>query len=252
MKIMVCIKQVGFLDDEVELVDGGDGIDPECLEYATNEWDLCAVEAALALRDVHGGEVTAVSVTDADGEVALRQALAMGVDRAVRIEAPTVLPFDPLGTARAIDGAIAEEQPDLVLCGAQSSDGGQGGTPAALAALLDSPCIAVACALTWDDTAGQLLATRELEGGILADVAVTPPCVVSVQTGINRPRYTTFRQIKQANARELEVRLVNDVEPGFQLRGLSLPEVSDRAQMIDGEINDVAGRLATLIRDRLS
>src|SRR5919204_3350742 len=120
MRIVVCVKQVAVLGDEVEFLSDGRDVDPDYLDRAVNEWDLYATEEALQLCERVGeGEVVAVSVGDEEAEAALRRCLAMGASRAIRIDADAA---DPLAVARALAEAVAAEQADLVLCGVQSSD----------------------------------------------------------------------------------------------------------------------------------
>ena len=98
---------------------------------------------------------------------------------------------DPLSTARALAAVAASEAPDLVLCGVQSADLANGAVGAALAGLLGLPFVGVAVAVEREGAG--LVVSRELEGGLLEQVSVQLPAVVSVQTGINSPRYVNFR-----------------------------------------------------------
>ena len=132
----------------------------------------------------------------------MQRALAMGADRGVRIDLATQ---DPLSAARALaTRGGRRESPDLVLCGVQSADLANGAVGAALAGLLGLPFVGVAVAVEREGDG--LLVSRELEGGLLERVAVQLPAVVSVQTGINSPRYVNFRQLKQAEATPIDLR----------------------------------------------
>src|SRR5438270_13847512 len=109
MRIVVCVKQVAVLGDEVEFLPDGRGVDPDYLDRAVNEWDLVANEEALQIRERLGeGEVVVVSVGDEESEPALRRCLAMGADRAIRIEAGAA---DPIGVARALAEVVRAEEP---------------------------------------------------------------------------------------------------------------------------------------------
>jgi electron transfer flavoprotein beta subunit len=249
MRIVVCVKRAGLLGDEIELLDDGSAVDPDVLDFALNEWDAYAVEEALRLRDELSGDVVAVTVGDDQTDEVLRRALAMGVDRAVRAEADLAA-FDPLGTARALHAAISPEAPDLVLCGVQSSDGGQGGTGAALAALLDAPCAAVVKAVRAG--AGQVSVERELEGGVIAETDVRLPAVLTIQSGINEPRYASFRQIKQAEQHPIDVRNVSSPTAGLRLAGVREPERGAGAEMLTGNAEAVAERIAQIVKERLA
>src|SRR5205823_7462881 len=114
--------------------------------------------------------------------------LAMGADRAIRLDAE---PLDPLSTARALAGAIESESPDLVLTGVQSADSVQGSTGAALAALLGLPRVAVVTKVEWNGS-GPATVDRELEGGLVDVVEVDTPALLTIQTGINEPRYANL------------------------------------------------------------
>src|SRR5512134_3322663 len=118
MKVVVCVKQVGSLGDEVEFTDDERSVDPDYLDYGLNEWDSFATEEALRLRETAGeGEVVAVSVGDEDTEDAMRRALAMGADRGIRVWSDDLAGADPITVARALAEVVRSESPDLVLCG---------------------------------------------------------------------------------------------------------------------------------------
>src|SRR5207302_2051534 len=130
-------------------------------DRALNEWDACAVEEALLIREAGEGEVVVLTVGDAEADAVLRRSLAMGADRAIRIESDA---GDPIGVARALAEAIGPLDADLVLCGVQSSDAVQAATGTALAELLGLPRVAVARKLEYDHAGRQATAHRALEG----------------------------------------------------------------------------------------
>jgi electron transfer flavoprotein beta subunit len=248
MKFVVCVKQVGILGDEAEFIDDETAVDPDYLDPALNEWDAYAVEEALRLRDSAGGEVVAVTCGDEDAESALRRCLAMGVDRVVRVQAE--LDGDALSPARALVDAVRDEQPDLVLCGAQSSDASQAATASALAALLDLPAVAVVRRLELDGTRSATV-HRELEGGLIDVVEVDLPAVLSIQTGINEPRYATLRAIRQAEEHDVEVRDAPPLEPPTRIRRMRHPRHAGDATMLEGGANEIAQRIVELVRERV-
>lgn len=243
----MCIKQVGAVADELEFTSDGTAVDPDFLDYALNEWDACAVEAALTLREAEGGEVVAVTAGDDEADKVVQRALAMGADRGLRIDLQTQ---DPLAVARALAGVAGGESADLVLCGVQSADLANGAVGAALAGLLDLPFVGVAVAIERDGAG--LLVSRELEGGLVERVAVQLPAVVSVQTGINSPRYVNFRQLKQAEATEIDVRAAGDAAPGARGWQLAEPAPGEGAEMLPGRAPDIASRIVELVGERRS
>jgi electron transfer flavoprotein beta subunit len=250
MKVVVAIKQVRTLGDEVAFREDGSDVDPDYLDRVLNEWDACAVEEAVRMRERVGvgeGEVVVVTVGDGEADAALRRCLAMGADRAIRVAAE---PVDPVATARALAGVVSQESPQLVLAGAQSSDSVQGSTGAALAGLLDWPTVAVVTKLTWDGSAAATV-DRELEGGIVDVVEVDLPAVLTIQTGINEPRYANLRAIKQAEQREIAVADADCGEPAYRVRRMFTPARDGGAELIGGTAAQVAQRISDLIKERL-
>jgi electron transfer flavoprotein beta subunit len=247
------VKQVAHLGDEVEFTEDGRDVDPDFLDFALNEWDSYATEEALQLRERAGGEgeVVALSVGDDDSEDALRRCLAMGADRAVRVWSDGLRGADPIAIARALAPVVQREEPDLVLTGVQSSDAVQAATGAALAELLGLPRVAVVTEVSWDGR-GNATVNRELEGGLVDVIDVDTPAVLTIQTGINEPRYANLRAIKQAEQQEIQVIEPEDSgEPAYRVRRMFAPPKGEGAEMLDGGPAEVAQRIAELLRERL-
>jgi electron transfer flavoprotein alpha/beta subunit len=207
------------------------------------------VEEALRVRERLGaGEVVAITVGDEEAESALRRCLAMGADRAVRIDAE---PLDPISTARALAPAVAAETPDLVLAGVQSADSVQGSTGTALAELVGLPRVAVVTRLEWDGS-GPARVDRELEGGLVDVVEVETPALLTIQTGINQPRYANLRAIKQADQQEIKVVAAETGGPAYRVRRMFTPPRGEGAQLLDGGPAQVAERILELVQERLA
>jgi electron transfer flavoprotein beta subunit len=253
MKIVVCVKQVATLGDEVEFTDDERDVDPDFLDFALNEWDSFATEEALQIRERSGdGEVVVVSVGDEDAEDAMRRCLAMGADRGVRIEGADVS-RDPITLARVLAAVVRREEPDLVFCGVQSSDAVQAATGVALAEILGLPRVAVVTRIEWDAGAGAARVNRELEGGLVDVVEVDTPAVITIQTGINEPRYATLRAIKQADEKEIEVVDPEDAgDPAYRVRRMFVPPKGEGAEMLNGNPVEVAGRIKEIVSERLA
>lgn len=247
MRILVCVKQVGVLGDEIELVDDGTDVDPDFLDRALNDWDAAAIEEALLLREAAGdGEVVLVTVGDDEAEDCLRRGLAMGADRAVRIEVATAPIGDPVAVAALLAGVVRAEQPELVLCGVQSADQAHGATGAALAGHLGWPCGAVVRRLAL--AGGTADVDRELEGGVLAATDVVLPAVLTIQTGINEPRYATLRAIKQAAEKPLSVLEADDVPASARVLRLYPPPKGAGAELLGDDAAVVAARILELVK----
>lgn len=252
MKVVVCVKQIGQLGDEVEFTEDERDVDPDFLDYALNEWDSYATEEGLQLVERAGeGEVVVVSVGDEDAEDAMRRALAMGAERGIRIWGEGLAGADPITVARALAEVVREESPDLVLCGVQSSDSVQAATGVALAEFLGVPRVAVVTKVSLGD--GAATVHRELEGGLVDVVEVETPCILTIQTGINEPRYATLRAIKQAEQKEIDVREPADVgEPAYRVRRMFVPPKGEGAEMLDGSPAEIAQRIKAIVEERLA
>ncbi len=264
MKVVVPVKQVAALDDDFQLLPDGSGVDPDFLQTELNEWDSFSLEAALALReqaDDDDAEVVVITVGDEQSEEALLGCLAMGADRATRIWGPECRGLDALAVARVLAAAVGPEAPDLVLCGVQSSDAVNGATGVALAGYLQLPHVAVVKHLQYAAAESTATVKRELEGGLVEVLRVRTPALLTIQTGINEPRYANLRAIKRAREKPLQVTTPEELgldsealaaAAGSRRRELKMPERGGGAEMLDGSPGQLAGRIVELVRDRMS
>ncbi|MFY9578903.1 MAG: electron transfer flavoprotein subunit beta/FixA family protein [Gaiellaceae bacterium] len=253
MKIVVCVKQVAVLGDEVEFTDDARDVDADFLDASLNEWDSYATEEALRIREKAGSggdEIVVVSVGVGDVEPAVRRCLAMGADRAIRIDYSGSR--DPITIARLLAPEVRAESPDLVFCGVQSSDAVQAAVGTALAELLDFPRVAVVTRIEWDPGAGRATVDRELEGGLVDVTEVDTPALLTIQTGINQPRYATLRAIKHAEQKQIQVVPPREEgEPAYRLRRMFAPPKGEGAELLDGSAADIARRIAGILQERL-
>ena len=255
MDIAVCVKQVATLGDEVEIAGNGVDVDPDYLEWTINEWDTYALEEALRLRERSGaGEVVLVTVGPEDADESLRRGLAMGADRAVRVDPGDrggVL--DPLTVARGLASALDGNRFDLVLAGVQSSDAVQAATGTMLAQLLGLPAVAVVKRVEVDAGAGRALVHRELEGGLIDVMGVDLPALLTVQTGINEPRYANLRAIKAARDKPISVRELGSGTGGCAtVTRMFTPPAGQTAELLGDDPAEVASRIIEIVTARLS
>jgi electron transfer flavoprotein beta subunit len=259
VKLLVPVKQVARLAEDAVLDDAG-RLAPESLEWQLNEWDAFSVEAALALVEAEGaGEVVVATVGDEHAEAGLRSYLAMGADRAVRIWDPALRDADPLAVATVLAALAKREQPDLILCGAQSSDAANAATGIALAGVLELPHAAVVSAIEHD--AVRLIVQRELDGGAVEVLGLSLPALLTVQSGINEPRHATLRAIKQAREKPLERLGLDELgldadtlsaAAGSRTVRLAAPERDAHARMIEGSAEEIAARIAAIVSEELA
>ncbi len=261
MKILVAVKQVAALDEDFEIRDDGRDVEAEFLLRDLNEWDDFSLEEAVKIKEGAGStpvEVVAVSVAPEDADETLRKCLAKGADRAVRVWDDALEGSDPVAIARVLAAVARREQPELLFAGAQSSDHAFAATGIAAAALLDWPHAAVLTQLSYTPGARTARFRRELEGGLLHEMEIDLPAVLTIQLGINTPRYASLRAIKQAAAKPIELLGLADLalaadavgEAGSlsHVRRMYVPE-KGRAQMIEGSVEDQARRVIEIIRE---
>jgi electron transfer flavoprotein beta subunit len=196
LHIYVCVKQTP--DSSSVYIDPiSEQVDSERFVQILNPADACAVEAAVRLKEQTGGSVTALTLGPDDAEGALRVALAIGVDRAVRLWHPSTNVWDAFTVAAALAAYIQSGQqtgPDLVLCGDASSDWALGIVGPALAQYLDLPQITGVAQLeiVQEQAPLKLRITRRLERGYREVLEAEPPLLLTVAADLNEPRYPSL------------------------------------------------------------
>lgn len=218
-----------------------------------NPLDRNALEEALRLRDAHGGEVILVSMAPLDAEPVIKEALAMGADRAVLLSDREFAGSDTLGTAYVLSEAIRRlGEVDLLLCGDETIDGGTAQVSAQLAEFLGVPNLMHVSSVEVTTDQQWLVRSRFEHGTVV--VQVTSPVVLSVIKEINEPRYVTLMNVLEAEQKEMHVWTAQDLdlsEPWAGLEGsptqmaeLFAPERKSMAEMIPGDPREQATKLA--------
>ncbi len=196
MEILVCARRVpDTSENEIALNSAGNDIERDELVYSINEPDNYAVEEALQIVARVGGNVTVATVGGEDDEEILRREMAMGANHGVLITDEAFAGSDARGIATILKAFVQKGSYDLILTGVQAEDGGAqvGGM---LAALLDYPFASLVNSIEVVD-GKKLKISREIEGGNKEMSEIDLPCVLSIQTGINEPRYVGMKGIRQ-------------------------------------------------------
>jgi electron transfer flavoprotein beta subunit len=208
VKIAVCVKAVPDAATGRRIDPASKRLDRSG-ELALSDFDSHAVEEGLRVKEAAGeGEVVIVSLGPERAADAVRKTLAMGADRAVLVSDEAFVGADLLVTARALAGALARENADLVLFGQQSADGDGACLWAAVAELLKRPAISQVSELSVGP--GAVTGKRQTEYGY-ERVRVPLPAVVSVSDAINEPRYPSLKGIMGAKAKPQETLSAADV-----------------------------------------
>lgn len=256
MEILVCVRRVpDTSENEIELNRAGNDIERDELVYSVNEPDNYAVEEALQIVARAGGSVTVVTVGGEDDEEVLRREMAMGASQGVLLSDDAFSGSDARGIATVLKAFVQKGNYDLVLTGVQAEDGGAqvGGM---LAAMLDYPFASLVNSI--EVLEGRTLKiSREIEGGNREISEIELPCVLSIQTGINEPRYVGMRGIRAVasvpvptyGAAELNVdpATVGEGAAGVKRLDYFLPALGKGAEMLHGSREEIVARVTDVI-----
>jgi electron transfer flavoprotein beta subunit len=259
MEILVCVKRVpDTSENEIEVNKDGTDIVRDDLVYSVNEWDNYATEEAIQIRDNAGGSVTVVSVGDEESEEIVRRQMAMGADNGVLASDAAFKGSDGKGIATILKGEVQKGKYDLILTGAQADDGAAqvGGM---LAAMLDYPYASLVNKIEIIDDK-KIKVGREIEGGNQEMSEIDLPCVLSIQTGINEPRYVGIRGIRKVASVEIPVHGAGDLgvdagavgEAGAKVKRLDyfVPELGEGAEMLDGDTEEIIAELIKRLKEK--
>ena len=257
MEILVCIKRVpDTSENEIEVNSDGTDIERDDLVYSVNEWDNYAVEEAIQIRDKIGGSVTVVSVGDEEAEEVLRREMAMGADKGILLSDDAFEGSDGKGIASIIKAEICKGNYDLILTGTQADDGA-GQVGGMLAAMLDWPHASLVNFIEVIDDK-KIKVGREIAGGNQEMNEIDLPCVLSIQTGINEPRYVGIRGIRKVASLEIPVHGADDLgiapesvgESGAKTKRLDyfVPDLGKGAEILEGSTDEIVDKLIELLK----
>ncbi len=242
---LVCIKQVADTETRVKVAGDGKTLDPAGVTWIMNPYDEFALEQALRIKEKLGaGEVVALSVGGAGVQTTLRNALAIGADRAIHLKADATQP-DPLQVARAIAAAAKDLGAQIVWFGKQAVDDDAGQVGAMVAELLSLPAVTVIATMELDGTTAKV--EREIEGGREV-VEVALPCVLTTDKGLNEPRYASLKGIMAAKKKPIEEKPAELGEPNLEIVSMTLPAARAAGRVV-GEGVAAVPELIRLLRD---
>jgi len=257
VEILVCARRVpDTSENEIALNSAGNDIERDDLVYSVNEWDNYAVEEAIQIAEKSGANVTVVTVGGEDDEEILRREMAMGAKHAALISDDAFAGSDGRGIATILKAFVEKGKYDLILTGVQAEDGAAqvGGM---LAAMLDYPFASLVNSIEVLD-GGKLKVSREIEGGNREMNEIDLPCVLSIQTGINEPRYVGIRGIRQVasveiptfDASKLGIDAAAVGERAAKVRRVDyfVPALGKGAEMLAGSRDEVLDKVVELVK----
>jgi electron transfer flavoprotein beta subunit len=224
------------------------------LTFIASEADNYALEEALRLKEKHGGEVVAISLGGEEAAKVLRAGLAMGADRAIQLSHAMPEGTAELGAAEMLARAIEKDGgADLVLAGVQSDDLGTGATGVMVAEFLGYSHVTVVIGVDAHPETKTAEVSRELEGGVIEQVEVALPAVLTVQYGANQPRYASLKGIMAAKKKPFIVWSVEEVglsktEALFDVKEIVLPEKKSHVEILSGTPEEAVTHLVEKLR----
>jgi electron transfer flavoprotein beta subunit len=254
INIVVPVKQVPDLVEELEINSEGTDLEREWLKYKLNEWDENALEEALLLKEAQGGTVTVLALANGDIDEVLYTCIAKGADKAVKIVADSEENPDSHTAARKLAAAIRAMPYDLILTGVQATDDLDGQVGVLLATYLDLPHVSVVSGIEIDAAARVATIHQEYAGGVMAIYEVDLPAIFGVQAARAVPRYAPVSRVRQAmktaSIEEIEAGEPVGVGSGVTVRRMYKPESSGHAEMLEGDTDDVVARVIEILRER--
>jgi electron transfer flavoprotein beta subunit len=259
MNIIVCIKRVpDTADADISIDKSGKDIDKSGLAFDLNEWDNYAIEEAILLKEKMGGTVTVFSLGGEDSNESLRKCLAMGADDALRLSDPAFAGGDGFATARVLAEAVRTKPYDLILTGTQAEDDGYGQVGVVMAEMLGIPHVSIVNRIEVQDK--KIKAHRELEGGLEEVVEIDLPALLTIQTGINEPRYVSIMGIRKVAKKEIKALGTSDLNlkpedvglagSNIQLEKVFVPPVGEGAAMLEGKPEEIAQKMFDILKDK--
>jgi len=259
LDIIVCVKHVPeTAEADIKIDASGKAIEKIGLVFDINEWDDYALEEAVRIKEKLGGTVTAITVGSEDADITLRKCLARGADKAVRLTDAKFDGSDGYAVAKILHSALKVLPFDLILTGALAGDDGYTMVGPILAELLGILHATMVKKIELGD--GVAKVNRELEGGLEEIVEVKLPAVLTVQTGINEPRYVSILGIRKAMKKEIKVlgladtglseKDVGEAGSWIKIEKMFVPPVEKQAEFIKGTPEEVATKIAEIIKSR--
>lgn len=259
MKIISCIKAVPDPASRLVINETKTWIKDQDLTFVASEADNYSLEEALRLKEKHGGEVVVISMGGEESARVLRSGLAMGADRAIHLLDPKFKGADEFAAAGTLAKAIEKDGgADIVLAGVQSDDLGTGMTGTMMAEFLGWSHATVVVGVEASPDSKSIKARRELEGGMNETVELPMPAVLTIQFGINQPRYASLKGIMAAKKKDFkawsaaDIGLADDAvgKPGamYDVREILIPERKSKVEIIGGTPEEAAATLVEKLR----
>ena len=247
MKIAVLVKQVVGSESALEISQDQRWIDESSATFIMNPPDNYAIEEAMLIKEKLGaGEVVIVSMGPQRVQKVIREGLSKGADRGIHIETQDLKEIDSLYISKVFAKTLRDENFDLILSGLQSDDNGMGQTGALLGELLNMSTATLV--IETDINQNKIRVKRELESGWFQWVELASPSSISIQSGINQPRYPSLKGIMGAKKKEIKVIPAPLVEKKQSISKIFVPKKSKETEFIETDIDSTVERIVDILK----
>jgi electron transfer flavoprotein beta subunit len=254
MNIIVPVKQVVDLVEELEIDESRKSLDPGCLRFILNESDNHAIEQALLVKEKTGGTVTVVGLDMREVDEPLFTAQAKGADKILKFTGDYHEDINSRTFAKILAGNMAAMTFDVILIGVQASDDMDGQVGPVLASILKLPYVGVISSLEIEPSTKKAKVLKEYPGGVLAELEISLPAVIGIQSAEQTPRYVAYSKVRAAmksgSVEEVEVKDTEPVAP-LDIKEMRKPEAAKEVKMIEGSEEDIAKALADIIMEKI-
>lgn len=257
VKILVCVKQVPAAESPLKLDGKREWVEVgESAEFGMNRYDEFAVEEAVLLKEAHPGtRIDIVSLGPPRAASTIKRALGMGADHGIHLVTGEEGYLSPLVTASRIAAVAADGGYHLILAGVMSEDAMQGQVGPMLAELLGVPCATSVVEIEVRGTGPAVSVRREVEGGCREHLELRMPVLLTVQSGINKPRYPSFSNImrtKNMPLRTLEADGLGPQRAPERVVAVSHPPRMRNAETPTGTGQEKAAKLLEILGRKVS
>ena len=247
MKIAVLVKQVVGSESALKISQDQKWIDESSATFIMNPPDNYAIEEAMLIKERLGaGEVVIVSMGPQRVQKVIREGLSKGADRGIHIETQDLKEIDPLYISKVFAEILRDENFDLILSGLQSDDNGMGQTGALLGELLNMSTATLV--IETDINQNKIRVKRELESGWFQWVELASPSSISIQSGINQPRYPSLKGIMGAKKKEIKIISAPQVEKKQSISEIFVPKKSKETEFIETDIDSAVERIVDILK----
>ena len=255
MKICVLIKQIPDKNSPLTIADDHLSLLDSNITWVSNESDMYALEEALLLKEAHGGEVIVCTLGGESASQVIKDGLAKGADRGIFISDTQFNSLDILSLSKVFASVFKDEQFDLILSGLQSDDHGNSQLGLLLAESLNMSHATLVMG-TEIKNDKSIKVKRELESGWFQWTELDFPASLTIQSGINTPRYSSLRGIMMMKNKPIDKLTVNEITtdaltPQVELKKIYIPEKEKETTYLDGSVDEISEKLVDILKNEI-